>query len=496
VLSVEGPGISPQAVKDAWVLPLEWGVVEPSAPQKLSVRDGGFTLGLARASAFKPGAALRGVLMVRDGAGQQTALALDAAPGAAALSVPLWQLLGFAFLGGLILNLMPCVFPVLAMKASGLARLSAGGRVEARAEALFYTAGVVVTFMALGGALVAARAAGLAVGWGTQFQSPAFVACMAWLLFAVGLNMSGVFAVGGRFAGTGQALTARGGHAGSFFTGLLAVLVATPCTTPFMGAAIAGALAAPVPVMLGIFLAMGIGLASPYLLLAGLPGAARLLPRPGAWMDVLKQALAFPMYGASVWLIWVASLQSGPSGVLAIGAGLVLIGFGAWALGLAQVRGGAGRRVAQAVTALAGIGLAAILAMTIAMPPATARVAAAEPGVVAFTPARLAALQAAGKPVFVDMTAAWCVTCLVNERVALDTSATRAAFAAHGVTYLKGDWTRQDPAITAFLGKLGRDGVPLYVLYPGGGHEPEVLPQILTEAEVLDRLGAVGTGKS
>ena len=370
--------------------------------------------------------------------------------------------------------------------------MSAGGRVEARAEALSYTAGVVVTFMALGGALVAARTAGLAVGWGSQFQSPAFVAGVAWLMFGVGLNLSGVFAVGGRLAGAGQGLAARSGHAGSFFTGLLAVLVATPCTAPFMGVAIAAALAAPVPAMLGIFLAMGLGLASPYLLLAWLPGFARILPQPGAWMDVLKQVLAFPMYGATVWLIWVASLQSGPGGVLAIGAGLVLIGFGAWALGLAQTRAGAMRRVAQGVTALAGVGVVAILAMTIAMPPATARVSAAEPGVEAFTPARLAALQAAGKPVFVDMTAAWCVTCLVNERVALDSAATRAAFAKHGVTYLKGDWTRQDPAITAYLSGLGRDGVPLYVLYPGGNREPEVLPQILDPGDGAGPGGGVG----
>jgi thiol:disulfide interchange protein len=387
---------------------------------------------------------------------------------------------------------MPCVFPVLAIKAAGLARLSGAMRGQARAHALSYTAGVVVTFLALGGSLIAARAGGMAVGWGTQFQSPAFVAAMAWLLFGVGLNMSGLFAVGGRFEGAGQELTARGGHVGSFFTGLLAVLVATPCTVPFMSVATAAALAGSSMVMLPIFLAMGLGLASPYLILAGVPGLARLLPRPGPWMEVLKQALAFPMYAASGWLLWVASQQSGPAGVLAIGAGLILIGFGGWALGLAQSRAGAGRRVAQGVTVVAGIGLAAILAATIAMPPATASLAA-EPGTEAFTPARLKALQAAGKPVFVDMTAAWCVTCLVNERLALDTTATRAAFAAHGVTYLKGDWTRQDPAITAFLNGLGRDGVPLYVLYPGGDRQPEVLPQILTEAMMIDRLNGVGS---
>ena len=492
VLRVAGAGITPAAVRAAWFVPDTGDSVAPGGPQKLTVTDGSLTLALTRGTGFRPGQPLAGVLTMHDGGGQRSALEIAATPGAAVVGTPLWRLLGFAFIGGLILNLMPCVFPVLAIKAAGLARLSGAARGQARASALAYTAGVVVTFLALGGALVAARAAGLAVGWGTQFQIPAFVAVMAWLLFAVGLNLSGVFAVGGQLASAGQSLVAKPGHAGSFFTGLLAVLVATPCTAPFMGAAIAAALAGPPATMLAIFLAMGIGLAAPYLLLAFQPGLAAALPRPGAWMDVLKQTLAFPMYAASAWLVWVASLQSGPSGVLAVGAGLLLVGFAAWAVGLAQHRAGAGRRIAQAAAALAGLGAVAILALTIAMPAASAAVAA-QPGVEKFTPARLASLRAAGKPVFVDMTAAWCVTCLVNERLALDTAATRAAFAAHGVTYLKGDWTRQDATISAYLHAHGRDGVPLYVLYPPGGGPGAVLPQILTQSMILARLGAAAS---
>jgi thiol:disulfide interchange protein DsbD len=492
VLRVTGAGITPAAVRAAWFVPDAGDSIAPGGPQNLSVGDGSFTLTLTRGPGFRPGTLLRGVLTLQDGGGDRTALAISAAPGAAVAGTPLWELLGFAFLGGLILNLMPCVFPVLAIKAAGLARLSGAARGHARGQALAYAAGVVVTFLALGSALVAARAAGLAVGWGTQFQQPAFVAAMAWLLFAVGLNMSGVFEIGGGMEGAGQELAAKPGHAGSFFTGLLAVLVATPCTAPFMGAAIAAALAAPPATMLAIFLAMGIGLAAPYLVLAGLPGLARALPRPGAWMDVLKQALAFPMYAASAWLVWVASLQSGPSGVLAVGAGLLLIGFAGWAIGLAQHREGVGRRVAQGIAALAGLGAAAILVLTVTMPAASAAVAA-QPGVEAFSPARLSALRAAGKPVFVDMTAAWCVTCLVNERLALDTAATRSAFAAHGVTYLKGDWTRQDPTISAYLRAHGRDGVPLYVFYPRGGAHGEVLPQILTEATIIGRVNSAGS---
>jgi thiol:disulfide interchange protein DsbD len=401
-------------------------------------------------------------------------------------------MLGFAFLGGLILNLMPCVFPVLAIKAAGLARLPGAARGDARGYALSYAAGVMVTFVALAAVLVGVRAGGGAAGWGFQFQSPVFVAAMTWLLLAVGLNLSGVFAVTGGFEGAGQTLTAKGGHVGSFFTGLLAVLVATPCTAPFMGAAIVAALAAPAPEMMAIFAVMGIGLAAPYLLLAFSPALARALPRPGAWMDVLKQALAFPMYAASAWLLWVASQQSGPAGVLAVAAGLVLVGFAGWAVGLAQ-RSQRGRLVARGAATLAGMAAVAILVVTAIMPTQAPQTNVAEAGAESFSPARLETLRAAGKPVFVNMTAAWCVTCLVNERVALGTKAVRDAFAASNVTYLKGDWTREDPAISAFLRSQGRDGVPLYVFYPADHGAPEILPQILTQQMVLSRLSRLAS---
>jgi len=412
------------------------------------------------------------------------------ARSAAAPAAPLLQTLLLAALGGLILNLMPCVFPVLAMKAMGIARMSGAERGAVRAHALSYTAGVLVAFGALGVLLAGVRAAGRAVGWGFQFQSPAFVAALAWVLFGVGLNLSGVFGVGARLAGAGQGLAARGGHAGSFFTGLLAVLVATPCTAPFMGAAIAAALAAPSAVTLAVFLAMGLGLAAPYVLLAVLPGLARMLPRPGPWMDVLRGALAFPMYGAAAWLVWVVSLQAGSDGVLATAAGLVLVALAAWSLGLAQAAGGRGRRLGGGVALAAVLGAAAILAGigTASVAPAQAASEGAEP----FSAARLAALREAGRPVFVNMTAAWCVTCLVNERVALSPAPVRRAFADHHVAYLKGDWTRGDPEITAFLRGHARDGVPLYVLYPPGPAAPSVLPQILTEGTMLDQLGRLG----
>ena len=375
------------------------------------------------------------------------------------------------------------MFPVLALKVVGLAGIS-GGR--ARAQSAAYTAGVLVAFAALGAALLAARAAGSAAGWGFQFQSPVFVAGMAWLLFAVGLNLSGVYQVGTGLMRTGHGMATRPGQLGSFFTGLLAVVVATPCTAPFMGVAIAAGLAAPPVVTMLVFLAMGLGFAAPYALVATIPALGRATPKPGRWMEVLRQALAFPMYGASAWLVWVVSQEAGSSGVLGTAVGMVLLGFAGWVLGLTQGAADRSRRIGQSAAVAALLAALAVLS-GIASAPLEPLTVAAGSGAEPFTAARLAALRAEGKPVFVDMTAAWCVTCLVNERVAIDTNTVRRAFADHHVTYLKGDWTRQDPNITNYLRENGHEGVPLYVYYPPNG-QPSVLPQILTENTLLSEL--------
>jgi thiol:disulfide interchange protein len=481
-LFVQGPELTAATVTDAWFIPDEPGHIQDDAAQPLSVRLGGFTLALKPTNGFDAAKNLSGVLSVRDRAGMQADVLVDATPGPspAAAMPPLSQILVFAFLGGLILNLMPCVFPILAMKAVALARHAGRGH----AHAVSYTAGVLVTFVALAAALLVARAAGTAAGWGFQFSSPVFVAAMTWLLFGVGLNLSGVFQVGGSLAGAGSDLAGRHGVVGSFFTGLLAVLVATPCTAPFMGVAIAAGLAAPPAVTVLVFAVMGLGLAAPYVALASMPGLARLMPRPGRWMEILKQALAFPMYGGAAWLVWVISQEAGPSGVLATVAGVVLVGFAGWVFGATQTASAQPRRFGQALAAVAVLAALAVLSGITAAPVSAATDTSAE----AYTPERLAALRSAGKPVFVNMTAAWCVTCLVNERVAISTEAVRSAFATGGVAYLKGDWTRQDPAITAFLRQNGRDGVPLYVFFPARGGQPEILPQILTETEVLSVL--------
>ena len=483
-LFVQGEELRGGTVVDAWFTPDAPDQIVDSAAQLLTVRDGGFTLGLRLAPGLAAGTPLHGILSVRDRGGFQTDVVIQAFAGPAPDPVvPLAEALLFALLGGAILNLMPCVFPILAMKAVGFAAGLAHGR--ARAHAVSYTAGVLTTFVGVALALLGARAAGLAAGWGFQFTSPIFVAVMAWLLFGVGLNLSGVFRIGAGFVGLGSGLAAREGHWGSFFTGALAVLVATPCTAPFMSVAVATGLAAAPPVTVLIFLAMGLGLASPYLLLSTIPALGRAMPRPGRWMEVLRQVLAFPMYGAAVWLIWVISEESGPAGVLAAASGLVLLGFAAWLRGLTQDAGRTARRAGWTGAAFA-LGLAALTLVGLegASSPGTAARADAE----AFTPARLAALRAEGRPVFVNLTAAWCVTCLVNERVAISNGTVRQAFASRRIAYLKGDWTRQDPAITDLLREHGREGVPLYLYYPPHAAAAEVLPQILTESIVMAAL--------
>ena len=402
-------------------------------------------------------------------------------------------MLAFAFLGGLILNLMPCVFPILAIKAVGVAKLSGQERGFVRAQALSYTLGVLFAFVGLGVSLLAFRTAGSFAGWGFQFQSPVFVAAMAFLFTLVGLNLSGVFEIEGSFVNAGGSFAARGGHIGSFFTGLLAVLVATPCTAPFMGAAIAAALTAKPIAMIAVFVVMGLGLAAPYALIGFVPALARLLPKPGPWMVILRQALAFPMYAAAAWLVWVISQQAGSDGVLATLTGIVLLGLAAWLIGVTQMRGGRPRLFGRALAGIVALGALFILFQVATTPSSSVSAVTASGEERPYSASRLAALRAEGRPVFVNMTAAWCVTCLVNERIALSSDAVKHAFADRNVAYLKGDWTRADPAISDFLREHGRDGVPLYVLFPPKGGDGVVLPQVLTASavlEVLDRFGS------
>ena len=478
-LRLDAPGIAPEHL---YFFPAEPGLIDQGADQTYSVDPHGVSIHL-KLSQPLGAKKLYGLLTLTDRGGQVTDLWINAVPGPATAAGPpalpaLPRLLGLAFLGGLILNLMPCVLPVLAMKALALARLSGAARGRIRREAALYCVGVLTAFAAIGGATLAVGAAGGAAGWGVQFQSASFTAAMAWLMLGIGLSFAGLFEVGAGAVGLGQGLAARG----SFFTGLLAVAVATPCTAPFMATALAASLVLPPASGMAIFLALGAGLAAPYALLAVAPGMARLLPRPGAWTEHLKHVLSLPMFATAAWLAWVVFHQAGTVGLAAILAGGALVVIAALRWRTCQRQETPWNPV---LLPLAGV--AALLVLLAVRAPQAAPmnlVAGSEK----FTPGRLAELRAAHHPVFVDMTAAWCITCLVNERVALSPAPVRHAFARQHVAYLVGDWTGQDPSITAFLRDYGRNGVPLYVFFPASG-DPLVLPQILTESKILDSIG-------
>ena len=376
--------------------------------------------------------------------------------------------------GGLILNLMPCVLPVLSLKAIGLAQ-SVESPAKARAHALWYSAGVLVSFAALGGLALGLRAAGQALGWGFQLQQPLFVGFVVYVMFAVGLSLSGVFSLGGGIAGMGQGLAQRSGAVGDFFTGVLAVVVASPCTAPFMGPALAFAFSAPPLLALGLFLALGLGLALPFLLIGFVPGLAARLPRPGAWMETFKNVLAFPMYLTAVWLLWVLGNQRGMDAVALALIGLVVLAAGLWIYERSRYSEGRGARaLAWLLLAASLLPLAAVHSLP------TARSGAVAEGVEPYSAARLSALRTEGRTVFVNMTADWCVTCKANEARVFSHDGFKATMAQLEAVYMVGDWTEVDPAITVFLEQHGAVGVPLYVVFRPGDSEGQVLPTVLT----------------
>ncbi len=386
---------------------------------------------------------------------------------------------------------MPCVFPILAMKATSLAG-HAHERSAARAQGLAFLAGVLATFLALAGVLIAIRAGGSAVGWGFQLQSPVVVAGLALLMLAVALNLSGLFEVGTSLQGVGTGLASRQGLAGAFFTGALAVVVAAPCTAPFMGPALGWALTQSAPVALAVFLGLGLGFAAPFTLAAFAPALLAKLPKPGPWMETFKKLMAFPMYGAAAWLVWVLTIQAGEMGLARVLAAAVVLALAAWVLGLAQRRQATGGKLLAlaAVGAVLAIG-AFVLVLVPAYSVATSTSAEAAPGSIpeaVYSPEAVAEARAAGKPVFVNFTAAWCVTCQVNEKVAFATAEAAEAFTRTGAVYLKADWTRKDAVIAAELARHGRAGVPLYLVYGVKSPDPVILPQFLTPAMVAKAL--------
>jgi thiol:disulfide interchange protein len=377
---------------------------------------------------------------------------------------------------------MPCVLPVLSIKAVGLLE-SGESPARARAHAVAYTAGVLLSFVALGLGILALRPAGHALGWGTQLQQPLLVGVLALVMLAVGLSMSGLVQFGASLGNTGAGLASRGGMAGDFFTGVLAVVVASPCTAPFMGSALAYAFAAPAVYALLVFVALGLGLALPFLAVGFVPALARRLPRPGRWMETLKQLLAFPMYLTAAWLAWVLANQRGADAVGLLLVAAVFLALALWWFERSRGRGG----LVRAPVLLALLATAAPLYALSQLPPPQ-RAAQADDSVVAYSPEKLAQLRAAGTPVFVDMTADWCVTCKANEHTVLDTAAFRDLLQRTGAVYMKGDWTDVNPTIAAFLEHYHSPGVPLYVVFPRNGGEGRKLPTVLTSSLVEQAL--------
>ncbi|WP_418163330.1 protein-disulfide reductase DsbD family protein [Pantoea vagans] len=396
-----------------------------------------------------------------------------------------------AFLGGIILNLMPCVFPVISLKALSLIRHHESPS-HARAEGLAFLLGVVVTMVALTAVLLLARAGGASVGWGFQLQSPLVIAALILVMLGSALNLLGLFEVGLSIQRVGEVGGDRGGLVGSALTGALAIIVATPCSAPFMASAVGYALTQPPLVSVVIFISLALGFAAPFTLISFFPVLARILPKPGAWMITLKQGLAFPMLGAVGWLIWVLERQAGSAALAAILACCLLFSFAAWLYGMAQKRRMMGQRhvVLHVATAffLALVVVPLLNLNNFATAPAETEAASPAAAAVAWSPQNVDAIKGQGKPILVNFTASWCITCQVNDRTSLSTQAVKAAMARTSTIYMVADSTKYNPDVEQALSDFGRGGLPLYVVYPADGGKPVVLPQVLTPGIVISAL--------
>ena len=496
-LSLEGGFAEGAAVR---FFPFEHEISHP-ADQPQRNGPNGASLSLTPDRAGKVGEALEGIIRVdAPGAGPvgyqiraergeafagttDTAFAAPVGSTEAALG---WQgilgLAGLAFIGGLILNLMPCVLPVLSMKAIGMVSAAASGHAgELKSHGLWYTGGVLVSFGALSLVILAVRQATGFATLGFQLQHAPTVAVLALIMFAVGLWLMGFFELGSSITNTGSTLANRGGATGAFFTGVLAAVVGAPCVGPFLGAALGAVMSQPPAAVIAVFLAMGFGMALPFLALSFVPGLHRILPKPGKWMDKLKQAFAFPMFLTAAWLLSVLADLAGAGAVGWTLAGATALGFAVWV----AKDGGMVRR-GLAICALAiGFGLPAVQAN---VPAGT--VAGGEPSVpsyaeAAWSPETVDALLAEGRPVFVDFTASWCASCQVNKLTTLNTKKVKSAFAEANAAFLVADFTQKDPVIAEELKRRGRAGVPMYLWYPAGEREPVILPELLTQELVI-----------
>lgn len=453
---------------------------------------------------------ISGLLLVTDASGQQISYEITAVPdginaadfGLLALNaestsssssssdMSLMLVFVFAMLGGMILNLMPCVFPVLSLKVLSLASNSNSTQQEKRLHGLAYAAGVIAAFLILASVLLVLQAGGALIGWGFHLQSPWFISLLIFLFFIMGLSMSGVVEFGTSIMGVGTELQDKEGYSGSFFTGILASVVASPCTAPFMGAALGFAFTQPAIIALAVFVALGLGMALPFLLISFNPALSSLLPHPGKWMLTFKQVLAFPLYATVVWLLWVLGKQTGTDGMALVVASCVLLALAAWLYQRRrEIRSSFWRYANASIILLCLFVTIGVVRSPLLQTQANAQVISEDSSYEAYSDARLAQLRNDGQAVFVNMTASWCITCLVNEKVALNSEEFKSALADNNITYLKGDWTNNDPEITEVLRRYETSGVPLYLMFPADPSKPaEVLPQILTTNIILDAM--------
>ncbi|MEM7651262.1 MAG: protein-disulfide reductase DsbD domain-containing protein [Pseudomonadota bacterium] len=491
----------------AQFFPEEWGLLSNPAPVETLIQDDVIILKQARGErsldqvdelsgifAFETMDAKSHSFSIKASQKTLQASANDMSALPEASSIGFLQAVLFALIGGLILNLMPCVFPVLSIKALSLVKISEEKPKLARMHGIAYTAGVVLSFLAIAAALIALQTGGAQVGWGFQLQNPLVVGGLVYLLFVLGLNLIGFFEFINPFCNVGGKLTQNDGISGSFFTGVLATLVATPCTAPFMAGAIGFAFVQPPIVSLTVFAALGFGLALPYLILSFVPAARSFMPKPGPWMDVFKQALAFPMFAAALWLFWVLGQQVGTMEMTKVLGGALLIVFSIWLFRHVPTKPLTHHIVRAIAVASVFIALA-LLPTAQNNAPSNKSDSKIESGFGEnFTPQKLTLLLEGDAPVFTEMTAAWCITCKVNHAVALNVASTKTLFAEQNISYIVGDWTNEDPEITQYLQKYGRNGVPLYVYYgprdPVTKQRPEanILPQVLTPAIVAKEI--------
>ena len=483
-LVISLPGFAENRIQRVKFFPFNEDVIDHAAAQDSVFSESGIQVSLKQGWEFDPeSSSMDGIIVVTEdvGDGLQTAIVVRPTIGAATVGIGLLNAMIFAFLGGMILNLMPCVFPVLSIKILSLVDSSAETSIRVHGAAYFV--GVVASFLVVAIVLLALRAAGEQIGWGFQLQSPTVVALLAYLFVVIGFSLSGFLQVGLSWTGVGDSFTRNSGYLGSFSTGVLASVVAAPCTAPFMGAALGFALTQSGVTALTVFAALGAGMATPYCALCVIPGLLNLLPKPGPWMLTLKEFLAFPMYASAVWLIWVLNIQAGTDGVLYVLSGLLVLSFAIWLSQRATYSYLV--KVLAVVLVLSSVALTALLeAQNEGASPSE------ESGIVPYSKQALSKARREG-PVFVNFTAAWCITCKVNELAALQSDRVMRAFQEKGITYLRGDWTNEDPVITAALAEFSRTGVPLYLLYPGDGGEARVLSQILTENIMLEAISAL-----